>query len=97
MEDEDGAQDILVNFFESLEEEGRLPLQISVPDELTERFLKTFCRHMGIKLVRERKPLKELNQMWESLFQHFSSGDAYDDEDDDGGQPPYPFFPMGMA
>lgn len=96
LEDENGAETILINFFESMEEEGRLPLQISVPDELTERFLKTFCRHMGIKLVRERRPLKELNQMWESLFRHFSSGDAYND-DDDGGFSPYPFFPMGTA
>ena len=97
LEDEDGAQDILINFFDSLEQEGCLPLQISVPDELSERFLSTFCRQMGIKLVRERKPLKELNQMWESLFQHFSYENAYDDDEEDGDSAPYPFFPMGTA
>lgn len=97
LEDEGGAQDILINFFDSLEEEGCLPLQISVPDELTERFLSTFCRHMGIKLVRTRKPLKELNQVWESLFQHFSSGNAYENDDEDEDLSPYSFFPLGTA
>ncbi len=83
LEDEDGAQTIFINFLNSIGEAGRLPLQISVPDERTECFLKTFCRHMGIKLVRERKPLKELNKMWEFLFRYSLSADAYEDEDDD--------------
>lgn len=94
LENKDGARTILMNFFNSLEEEGRLPLQISVPDELTERFLRPFCRNMGIKLVRERRPLRELNEMWESLFRHFAS----DADNDDGENPRWtPIITTGMG
>ena len=92
---DDGAQVILLNFIDSLLEEGRLPLQISVPDELTECFLRTFCRQMGIKLARERRPLRELNEMWESLFRHFSSDNG--DDEGENGYTPYHLFPMGTA
>ena len=54
-----------------------LPLQISVPNEATEGLLKAFCQRQGIKLVRERLPLRELNKAWEGVFAFFDrEGDS---------------------
>ena len=52
---------------------NRCPLQISVPDLTTESVLKAFCKALKIKLVKERRPLRELNEAWEFLFEEAAS------------------------
>ena len=65
-----GAYDLLSSLCEGMYREGHKPLQISVPNEATEGLLKTFCQRQGIKLVRERLPLRELNKAWQAVFEH---------------------------
>ena len=48
----------------------RCPLQISVPDLATESVLKAFCKALKIKLVKERLPLRDLNDAWEYLHNY---------------------------
>ena len=49
---------------------NRCPLQISVPDLATESVLKAFCKALKIKLVKERLPLRDLNDAWEYLHNY---------------------------
>ena len=69
--DEEGVYNILANLCAAMYSQGHLPLQISVPNETTEYLLKAFCQRQGIKLVRERLPLHQLNQAWEATFSYF--------------------------
>lgn len=69
--DEQGVYNILANLCAAMYQQGHLPLQISVPNEMTENLLKAFCLRQGIKLVKERLPLRELNQAWEATFSYF--------------------------
>lgn len=48
----------------------RCPLQISVPDLATESVLKALCKALKIKLVKERRPLRDLNDAWEYLHNY---------------------------
>jgi len=45
-------------------------LQISVPDLATESVLKALCKALKIKLVKERRPLRELNDAWEYIHNY---------------------------
>ena len=49
---------------------NRCPLQISVPDLTTESVLKAFCKALKTKLVKERLPLRDLNDAWEYLHNY---------------------------
>ena len=69
--DEQGVYNILANLCAAMYQQGHQPLQISVPNEMTENLLKAFCQRQGIKLVKERLPLRELNQAWEATFSYF--------------------------
>ena len=69
--DEQGVYDILANLCAAMYHQGHKPLQISVPNEMTANLLKAFCQRQGIKLVKERLPLRELNQAWEATFSYF--------------------------
>jgi hypothetical protein len=69
--DEEGVYKMLSNLCAAMYQQGHLPLQISVPNETTENLLKAFCQRQGIKLVKERLPLRELNQAWQGVFSHF--------------------------
>ncbi len=44
-----------------------------------ECLLKAFCQRQGIKLVRERLPLRELNAAWEGMFAYFDRDNKADD------------------
>lgn len=63
-------QDVLIKLCQEFDTLGHCPLQISVPDLATESVLKAFCKALKIKLVKERRPLRELNEGWEELFAH---------------------------
>ena len=69
--DEEGVYKILANLCAAMYQQGHQPLQISVPNEATENLLKAFCHRQGIKLVKERLPLRELDQAWQGVFSHF--------------------------
>lgn len=69
--DDEGVYHMLANLCEALYRQGHLPLQISVPNEATEALLRFFCQRVGIKLVRERLPLRELNEAWQGMFEYF--------------------------
>ena len=69
--DEEGVYKMLSNLCAAMYQQEHLPLQISVPNETTENLLKAFCQRQGIKLVKERLPLRELNQAWQGVFSHF--------------------------
>ena len=49
---------------------NRCPLQISVPDLTTESVLKASCKALKIKLVKEHRPLSDLNDAWEYLHNY---------------------------
>ena len=70
--DEEGVYKMLANLCAAMYQQGHQPLQISVPNEATENLLKAFCQRQGIKLVKERLPLRELNQAWQGVFSHFN-------------------------
>lgn len=36
----------------------------------TESVLKTFCKALKIKIVKERRPLRDLNDAWEYLHNY---------------------------
>ena len=65
-------QRALINLCKEFDNLGHCPLQISVPDLATESVLKAFCKALKIKLVKERRPMRELNDAWSSLFEHAS-------------------------
>ena len=73
-----GIYAILANFCEVMYREGHLPLQISVPNEATEALLKSFCQRQGIKLIRERLPLCELNEAWQGVFDYLEQDQESD-------------------
>ena len=73
-----GIYAILSNLCEVMYRQGHQPLQISVPHEATECLLKSFCQRQGIKLVRERLPLRELNEAWEGMFAYFDRDNKAD-------------------
>ena len=73
-----GVYAILSNLCEVMYRQGHQPLQISVPNEATECLLKSFCQRQGIKLVRERLPLRELNAAWEGMFTYFDRDNKAD-------------------
>ena len=41
------------------------PNYIKLEEMATESVLKTFCKALKIKLVKERLPLRDLNDAWE--------------------------------
>ena len=63
-------QNVLINLCKEFDNLGHCPLQISVPDLATESVLKAFCKALKIKLVKERLPLRELNDAWEYLHNY---------------------------
>ena len=63
-------QTVLLHLCKYFEDEGHCPLQISVPDLATESVLKAFCKALKIKLVKERRPLHELNEVWDCFFKY---------------------------
>lgn len=78
--DDMGVYAILSNLCEVMYRQGHQPLQISVPNEATECLLKSFCQRQGIKLLRERLPLRELNAAWEGMFTYFDRDNKADDK-----------------
>lgn len=76
--DDMGVYTILANLCEVMYRQGHQPLQISVPNEATECLLKAFCQRQRIKLVRERLPLRELNEAWEGMFAYFDRDNKAD-------------------
>ena len=73
-----GVYTILANLCEVMYRQGHQPLQISVPNEATECLLKAFCQRQRIKLVRERLPLRELNEAWEGMFAYLDRDNKAD-------------------
>lgn len=63
-------QTILINLCLEFGNLGHCPLQISVPDLATESVLKALCKALKIKLVKERLPLRDLNDAWEYLHNY---------------------------
>ena len=63
-------QTVLINLCLEFDNLGHCPLQISVPDLATESVLKAFCKALKIKLVKERRPLRDLNDAWEYLHNY---------------------------
>lgn len=63
-------QAVLINLCKEFDNLGHCPLQISVPDLATESVLKAFCKALKIKLVKERRPLRELNEAWDYLHNY---------------------------
>ena len=63
-------QTVLINLCKEFDNLGHCPLQISVPDLATESVLKAFCKALKIKLVKERRPLRELNEAWDYLHNY---------------------------
>ena len=60
-------QNVLINLCKEFDDLGLCPLQISVPDLATESVLKALCKALKIKLVKERRPLRDLDDVWEYL------------------------------
>ena len=63
-------QTVLINLCLEFGNLGHCPLQISVPDLATESVLKALCKALKIKLVKERRPLRDLNDAWEYLHNY---------------------------
>ena len=63
-------QTVLINLCKEFDNLGHCPLQISVHDLATESVLKAFCKALKIKLVKERRPLRELNEAWDYLHNY---------------------------
>ncbi len=63
-------QTVLINLCQEFDNLGHCPLQISVPDFATESVLKAFCKALKIKFVKERLPLRDLNDAWEYLHNY---------------------------
>lgn len=68
-----GIQTVLINLCQEFDNLGHCPLQISVPDLATESVLKAFCKTLKIKLVKERLPLRDLNEAWDFLFEEVAN------------------------
>ena len=46
---------------------SKRPNYIKLEEMATESVLKAFCKALKIKLVKERRPLRDLNDAWEYL------------------------------
>ena len=46
---------------------SKRPNYIKLEEMATESVLKAFCKALKIKLVKERRPLRDLDDVWEYL------------------------------
>ena len=49
---------------------SKRPNYIKLEEMATESVLKAFCKALKIKLVKERRPLRDLNDAWEYLHNY---------------------------
>ncbi len=49
---------------------SKRPNYIKLEEMATESVLKAFCKALKIKLVKERRPLLDLNDAWEYLHNY---------------------------
>ena len=49
---------------------SKRPNYIKLEEMATESVLKAFCKALKIKLVKERLPLRDLNDAWEYLHNY---------------------------
>ena len=49
---------------------SKRPNDIKLEEMATESVLKAFCKALKIKLVKERFPLRDLNDAWEYLHNY---------------------------
>ncbi len=49
---------------------SKRPNYIKLEEMATESVLKAFCKSLKIKLVKERLPLRDLNDAWEYLHNY---------------------------
>lgn len=49
---------------------SKRPNYIKLEEMATEAVLKAFCKALKIKLVKERLPLRDLNDAWEYLHNY---------------------------
>ncbi len=49
---------------------SKRPNDIKLEEMETESVLKSFCKALNIKLVKERLPLRDLNDAWEYLHNY---------------------------
>ena len=49
---------------------SKRPNYIKLEEMATESGLKAFCKALKIKLVKERRPLRDLNDAWEYLHNY---------------------------
>lgn len=49
---------------------SKRPNYIKLEEMATESVLKAFCKALKIKLVKERRPLRELNDAWEYIHNY---------------------------
>lgn len=49
---------------------SKRPNDIKLEEMATESVLKAFCKALKIKLVKERLPLRDLNDAWEYLHNY---------------------------
>lgn len=49
---------------------SKRPNYIKLEEMTTESVLKAFCKALKIKLVKERRPLRDLNDAWEYLHNY---------------------------
>ena len=49
---------------------SKRPNYIKLDEMATGSFLKAFCKALKIKLVKERRPLRDLNDAWEYLHNY---------------------------
>ena len=49
---------------------SKRPNYIKLEEMATESVLKAFCKALKIKLVKERHPLRDLNDAWEYLHNY---------------------------
>lgn len=56
---------------------SKRPNYIKLEEMATESVLKAFCKALKIKLVKERLPLRDLNDAWEYLHNYTKIGRAH--------------------